>query len=206
MASLETVQKFDEKYGQSTTVPKLNIDNQDDEYINYDESSKGSIFPENAFEIGKDNDGSIKYTFDTIYDDKQLIKIARDYYSARDDKDYYSDRDVVDEFVSDRTWKQANTLHMMGELKYVLDEETDVKQKERLAYLTDYWSQLPNFYAEGGRGWWKGLSSNISRAMADPANYVGGIFAGQFVKQGVKKQEKNYLNVVRKNNLLRIML
>ena len=123
MASLETIQKFDEKYGlKSTTIPNLDTGNRDNEYIDYDESKKGSIFPENAFEIGKDNDGSIKYTFDTIYDDKQLIKTARDYYSARDDKDYYSDRDIVDKFVSDRTWKQANTLHMMGELKYVLDE------------------------------------------------------------------------------------
>ena len=58
---------------------------------------------------------------------------------------------VVDKFISDRTWKQANTLFMAGELQYVLDDDTSVEQKQRIAYLTDYWNRLPNFYAEGGR-------------------------------------------------------
>ena len=196
MASLETVKEFHQKYGSKpnpNSINTLRSQNQDDEYMDYDESKKGSIFPNNAFEVGKDNDGSTKYTFDTIYDDRQLITIAKDYFNQRDGDEVRSDRDVVDKFISDRTWKQANTLHMMGELKYVLDAETDVKQKERLSYLTNYWTQLPNFYAEGGRGWFAGLSANIGRGMADPANYVGGIFAGQFVKQSVKQAGKELL-------------
>ena len=157
-------------------IPNLQSENdkeQEDDslYLQEDASkNKNYPFPANAFEIGKDDDGSIKYSFDNIYDDQELIRVAQDYFEVRDGVRYNAE-DVVDEFISDRTWKQANTLSMMGELKYALNEETDVNQKERLAYLMQYWSKLPNFYAEGGRGWWQGLSSNVAAGMADPLNY-----------------------------------
>ena len=179
-------------------IPNLQSENdkeQEDDslYLQEDASkNKNYPFPANSFEIGKEDDGSIKYSFDNIYQDQNLIKVAQDYFESRDGV-RYNEEDAVDEFISDRTWKQANTLHMMGELKYVLDADTDVKQKERLGYLMNYWQQLPNFYAEGGRGWWAGLSSNIGRGMADPLNYVGGVFGGLVVKQGVKQVGKDLL-------------
>ena len=60
--------------------------NDDNDWYSTEESSQGekNIFPNNAFEIGKDLDGSIKYTFDSIYQDQNLIKVARDYFEARD--------------------------------------------------------------------------------------------------------------------------
>ena len=202
MGNLDTLQSFSEKYGkkanENNTVDSLTQKSLNNKYIKDDENRKNIRFPSNSFPVGKNNDGSVKYSFDTIYDDQQLIKIAEDYFNQRGDRwwdkdEPHSDRDIVDKFISDRTWKQANTLHMMGELNYVLDKETDIAQKQRLAYLMDYWNRLPNFYAEGGRGWLAGLSSNIGRGMADPINYVGGIFAGQFVKQGVKQAGKDLL-------------
>ena len=162
------------------------------EYEDEQSSDRASVFPSNAFEIGKDSDNTTKYTFDSIYQDQNLIQIAQDYYENRDGIRYDAE-DVIDEFVSDRTWKQANTLSMMNELDYVLSKDTDVKQKERLAYLMQYWNQLPNFYQEGGRGWWAGLSANIGRGMVDPLNYVGGFLGGQVVKQGVKKAGQELL-------------
>ncbi len=179
-------------------IPNLQSENdkeQEDDSLYLDEDAsknKNYPFPANSFEIGKDDDGSIKYSFDNIYQDQNLIRVAQNYFETRDGVRYNAE-DAVDEFISDRTWKQANTLHMMGELKYVLDADTDVKQKERLGYLMNYWHQLPNFYAEGGRGWWAGLSSNIGRGMADPLNYVGGVFGGLVVKQGVKQVGKDLL-------------
>jgi hypothetical protein len=162
------------------------------EYEDEQSSDRASVFPSDAFEIGKDSDNTTKYTFDSIYQDQNLIQIAQDYYENRDGIRYDAE-DVIDEFVSDRTWKQANTLSMMNELDYVLSKDTDVKQKERLAYLMQYWNQLPNFYQEGGRGWWAGLSANIGRGMVDPLNYVGGFLGGQVVKQGVKKAGQELL-------------
>lgn len=113
------------------------------------------------------------------------------------------DQDVVDEFINDRTWKQANTLFMAGELQYVLDDDTSVEQKQRIAYLTDYWNRLPNFYAEGGRGWWAGLSSNIVKGMADPLNYVGGFLGGQVVKQGIKTAGKEVIEKAVQNQIMK---
>ncbi len=162
------------------------------EYEDEQSSDRASTFPSDAFEIGKDSDNTTKYTFDSIYQDLDLIRVAQDYYENRDGIRYDAE-DVIDEFVSDRTWKQANTLSMMDELDYVLSKDTDVKQKERLAYLMQYWNQLPNFYQEGGRGWWAGLSANIGRGMIDPLNYVGGFLGGQVVKQGVKKAGQELL-------------
>ena len=178
--------------GTSTAIGTQNnsqtINNYDDDK---DESlGKKNIFPDNAFEVNKDLDGSIKYSFDTIYDDKELIDIASDYYAERDGDKFESTRDVVDEFVSDRTWKQAHTLSMTGELLYVLNDDTSVEQRQRLSYLQNYWNSLPNFYAEGGRGWWAGLSSNIVAGMADPLNYVGGFVGGQVAKQTMKAAGK----------------
>ena len=197
--SLASTQSFINKYATITSDTNLNTNlniNQDDNYEDEKDESIGvnNPFPKNAFEVGKDLDGSIKYSFDTIYQDKNLINVARDYFAERDGHNQMSDKDVIDEFVNDRTWKQANTLFMAGELKYVLDDDTSVEQKQRISYLMNYWNQLPNFYAEGGRGWWKGLSSNIIKGMADPLNYVGGFLGGQVVKQGVKTAGKEVLN------------
>ena len=171
------------------------IDSNYNKINNYDTDNdeslgKKNIFPDNAFEVNKDIDGSIKYSFETIYDDDELIRIAGDYFSERDGGQFMTSRDIVDEFISDRTWKQAHTLSMAGELKYVLDDDTSTEQKQRLTYLQNYWNSLPNFYAEGGRGWWAGLSSNILAGMADPLNYVGGFVGGQVAKQTMKSAGK----------------
>ena len=179
----------------SGTATAIGTQNNSQTTNNYDDDKdeslgKKNIFPDNAFEVNKDLDGSIKYSFDTIYDDKELIDIASDYYAERDGDKFESTRDVVDEFVSDRTWKQAHTLSMTGELLYVLNDDTSVEQRQRLSYLQNYWNSLPNFYAEGGRGWWAGLSSNIVAGMADPLNYVGGFLGGQVAKKTMQAAGK----------------
>ena len=78
------------------------------EYEDEQSSDRASTFPSDAFEIGKDSDNTTKYTFDSIYQDLDLIRVAQDYYENRDGIRYDAE-DVIDEFVSDRTWKQANT-------------------------------------------------------------------------------------------------
>ena len=41
-----------------------------------------------AITVNKNTDGSIKYTFDNIYEDKELISVAKDYYTNRDSEVY----------------------------------------------------------------------------------------------------------------------
>ena len=57
-------------------------------------------------DVDKDN---VKYTFDSIYKDKELISVEKDYYTERTGKSY-DDKEAIDKFISDRTWKQANTF------------------------------------------------------------------------------------------------
>ena len=53
-----------------------------DEEIKKDKSVK------NFIPIQKNSDGSLKYTFDNIYDNEQLISVAKDYYANRDRRAY----------------------------------------------------------------------------------------------------------------------
>ena len=48
---------------------------------------RNSKYPtiKNAIPIQRNDDGSLKYTFDNIYENEQLISVAKDYYKNRDD-------------------------------------------------------------------------------------------------------------------------
>ena len=88
-----------------------------------------------AIQLDTNEDGSIKYTFDNIYEDKELAAVAKDYYTNRDGE-VYDDKTAVDKFISDRTWKQANSIQMGAELAYITGDNITNDQKSRLAYLT----------------------------------------------------------------------
>ena len=139
----------------------------------------------NAIVVDKGSDNSIKYTFDNIYEDKELISVAKDYYANRD-KEVYDNKTAVDKFISDRTWNQANTMAMGAEFKYITGDNVTEDQKARLAYLTRYWDELPNFYEEGGRGA-KGFFANLGVGILDPINLIGVGVGGQVAKGVLKK-------------------
>ena len=146
-------------------------------------------------DVDKDN---VKYTFDSIYKDKELISVAKDYYTEREGKSY-DDKEAIDKFISDRTWKQANTFSIGKELLYITGEDVAQDQKSRLAYLTSVWGELPNFYQEGGRGYIDGLAKNIGAAIVDPLNLLGGIVGGVVGKTAGKVVGKAALGQVTKN-------
>ena len=150
-----------------------------------EEKIKNNPSINNAIAIQKNQDGSLKYTFDNIYENKQLISVAKDYYKNRDGQTY-NDKEAVDKFISDRTWNQANTYAMGKEFAYVTGDNITEDQKARLSYLTRYWSELPNFYEEGGLGM-KQFFKNIGIGILDPINIIGAGFGGQVAKQVLKK-------------------
>ncbi len=139
----------------------------------------------NAIAIQRNQDGSLKYTFDNIYENKQLVSVAKDYYTNRDGR-VYDDKEAVDEFISDRTWNQANTFAMGKEFAYVTGDNITEDQKARLSYLTRYWDELPNFYEEGGRGA-SGFFANLGVGILDPINILGAGVGGQVAKGVLKK-------------------
>ena len=89
--------------------------------------------------MAKNDDGSIKWTFDNIYQNKNLASVAKDYYGTRDNETL-TDREAIDKFISDRTWKQSNTLSIGKEYKYITGNAGQ-DQKARLAYLTRTWNE-----------------------------------------------------------------
>ena len=141
----------------------------EDRLLQSNSTPKNSL-PNNAFEVSTQlPDGSKKYSFDTIYKDRELINVAKAYY-GRKGKEYEKDEDVIDEFIGDRTWKQANITSIGKE--YLTIQGLDKNQRQNLAYLQNYWNQLPNFYEEGGRGWAGGIFSNLWKGIADPTNLI----------------------------------
>jgi hypothetical protein len=156
----------------------------------YKAPTNTNSLPDGAFEISTQNpDGSKKYSFDTIYQDRELINVAKDYYENLYKTKYDKDKDVVDEFIADRTWKQAN-IAMPG--KGIISEYFDVqglddRQRGNLAYLQNYWNNLPNFYEEGGRGWVEGIWSNLWRGVLDPSNIVSFGVGSVATKYAAKK-------------------
>ena len=161
------------------------------------------INPTNASIVDVDEDGNSKYVFDkdselSIYKDKQLIETARAFYYTRDGLNFKTDRAVVDKYITDRTWKQANTYSIGKELIYAMSESIDMDQKRRLAYLTQYWDALPNFYEAGGRGWTRGLVSNISKGLLDPTNLIGPMVAKYTIGTAVSLAAKKGVDIATK--------
>lgn len=140
-----------------------------------------------AVPLDKNPDGSIKYTFDNIYQDKKLASVIKDYYLNRTGKQFSSDEDAINEYISDSTFRQSNTLGaVFGDLSLVGIDDTNARQKANLAYLLNYWQQLPNFYEEGGRGF-SGFLSNLGYSIIDPINLVGGVVGGVVAKKAGQK-------------------
>jgi len=135
--------------------------------------------------VDKNDDGSVKWTFDNIYENKKLAAVAKDYYGTKLNKSY-TDREAIDKFIRDRTWKQSNSFSIGKEFKYI-SGNVGADQKARLAYLTRTWNNLPNFYQEGGRGFITGLAANLGVALVDPLNIIGAGIGGLVGKGVIKK-------------------
>ena len=151
----------------------------------------GLKLPDNVIPIDGSVDGNFKYTFDkddpnSMYKDQLLKDTARAYYYERDGLNFENDTELVDYFINDRTWKQANSYSIGKELVYATSDSTSLDQKRRLKYLTEYWGALPNFWQDGGRGWISGLTSNLSKGIVDPTNIIAPGVGSQVIKQVAK--------------------
>ena len=58
-----------------------------------------------------------------IYQNDDLIQVARNYYTVRDnitfDEGEDGDKKAIDKFIKDRTWKQANSFALGKEYLYI---------------------------------------------------------------------------------------
>jgi hypothetical protein len=174
---------------QDLSVPSKNFDKNLDNYFNNKKKNIKLQSPVKSVESGIGTDR--KYTFDkdspdSIYKDRNLIDTARAYYYERDGLQFQNDNEIVEYYISDRTWKQANSYSIGKELIYATSDSVSMDQKRRLKYLTEYWGAMPNFWEDGGRGYLSGIVSNLSRGLVDPANLIGPGVGKLILQQTVK--------------------
>lgn len=112
--------------------------------------------------------------FRNVYQDQELARVAQEFYRQRDG-DQLSAPEAVSRFVSDRTWKQANTGSAL--IEFGSSQRMAPEQSERLRYLKDYWDTLPDFYQTGGRGG-LGVVMNLAAGASDPVNALGVVGRG----------------------------
>lgn len=188
----DPLQKPEVSAQQDIITPTISTDKLDKYFQNRTKDIKFDV-PKDTVESGLEKDR--KYTFDkdspeSIYKDRNLIDTARAYYYERDGLQFENDNEIVDYYISDRTWKQANTYSIGKELIYATSDSVSTDQKRRLKYLTEYWGAMPDFWEDGGRGYISGIFSNLSKGLVDPANLlgpgVGKLVLQQTVKTGGK--------------------
>ena len=86
----------------------------------------------NVIPVAKNDDNSIKVTFDNIYQNNDLAEVAKDFYYFRDQQKFKDNKEAIDYYINDRTWKQANVVSIGREYSYITGE--DIK-KDQLQWL-----------------------------------------------------------------------
>ena len=146
--------------------------------------------------VAKNDDNSIKVTFDNIYENNELAEVAKDFYYFRDQQKFKDNREAIDYYINDRTWKQANVVSIGKEYSYITGEDIKKDQLQRYAYLTKTWDDLPNMFQEGGGSIGQRtfrFGKNLFYAVMDPINIIGVGVGGQVAKASVKVAAKEAL-------------
>ena len=137
----------------------------------------------------KDDNIKVGY-MSKLVEDNDLVDVAADFYFNRDGVKFDTAEEAVKYWMTDRTWKQTNTVSMTKELMFVTEDDQNLKQLANLKYLTEKWNEQPMFF----RGAFETVYQNVSRALVDPLNLVGGLLYGQFAKAAGKKAFQKILS------------
>lgn len=108
--------------------------------------------------------------FESIYKNQSAIDVMRRFYDMGED---VSDEDVVDHFINDRVWKDANEVSIGRELIDAYTSDDD--RKRDMAYLRVLWDEMPMMWEEGGRGVLKGTFDNLWKGALSPSILLGGV-------------------------------
>ena len=145
-----------------------------------------TIGTDKVIPVARNDDDSVKVTFDNIYENNDLAEVAKDFYYFRDQQKFKDNREAIDYYINDRTWKQANVVSIGREYSYITGEDIKKDQLQRYAYLTKTWDDLPNMFQEGGGSIGQRtlrFGKNLFYAVADPVN-INGVGVGGIVAKG----------------------
>ena len=105
----------------------------------------------------------------TILKNPAFLNDLRDVYASQG-KFFNSDSDLVDNFFSDKSWEEFNSISLA---KGVAQSVTaDDATKEKMARIQEVYDRFPNFWEEGGRSAFDALSDAIPAAILDPINLI----------------------------------
>jgi hypothetical protein len=152
----------------------------------------------NVIPVARNDDDSVKVTFDNIYENKDLAEVAKDFYYFRDQKQFKDNEEAIDYYINDRTWKQANVLSIGREYSYITGKNIKKDQLQRYAYLTKTWDDLPNMFQEGGGSAGERtlrFGKNLFYAIMDPVNIIGVGIGGVVAKGAAKKAADEALKI-----------
>jgi len=139
--------------------------------------------PAVILDYNKKNDQVKVGYMEPLVNDNDLVDAASDFYFYRDGVKFDTAEDAVKYWMSDRTWKQTNTVSIAKELMFVTEEDQNLKQLANLKYLTEKWNDQPIFF----RGAFTTIYENLKRAVVDPLNLAGGLVYGQVAKKAGQK-------------------
>ena len=168
----------------NTNIQPLDIKDTINNYITKDSTEIAgttSVIP-----VARNDDDSVKVTFDNIYENNDLAEVAKDFYYFRDQQKFKDNKEAIDYYINDRTWKQANVVSIGREYSYITGEDIKKDQLQRYAYLTKTWDDLPNMFQEGGGSIGQRtlrFGKNLFYAVADPVNIIG-VGVGGIVAKG----------------------
>ena len=125
-----------------------------------------TIGTDKVIPVARNDDDSVKVTFDNIYENNDLAEVSKDFYYFRDQKQFKDNKEAIDYYINDRTWKQANVVSIGREYSYITGE--DIKK-----------DQLPDYKVEDLRtinmkfNFCNGESSPLDKVYFNNNNIVG---------------------------------
>jgi hypothetical protein len=118
-------------------------------------------------------------TAKTLLSDNRFLQDLYDYYGERDGKSFNGQEDVIDYYLSDRRWRNLNTVSI-GRDVYDANTSSDTQTK-RLARIQQVYDALP--FGVDGAG--SAILEGGMAMLADPINLIGFGAGGQAARLAV---------------------
>ena len=133
------------------------------------------FYVKGQYREGLDNSATADYSASidksTILRDPKFLNDLRSFYK---DKTGYSldDKTLISNFYEDRTWADLNTVGVIADAASAISSSSE--QRARMKRIQSVWTQLPNFFQEGGRGA-SAIPDIASAIIKDPTNLIPGV-------------------------------
>ena len=112
------------------------------------------------------------------YDAKTILQnpdFLRDLKDVMNSQGQYfdNDEDMIDEFFSERTWRDLNLAAAVGgDAGLAAVAKASPQIKEKMARIQQVYDRYPMFWEEGGRGWWEAIKDGVPAVLLAPENLI----------------------------------